>query len=133
MRLKGKLCAGRGEQPLSDAGATRHLFPVTTTGPSAALGPLAARVRRYREAILSAANARGAEEIRLVGSVARGEECAGSDIDFLVRLAPGRNLLDLGGIQYALERLLGCRVDVISERGLKAPWRDVVLRDARPL
>jgi len=65
--------------------------------------------------------------------VVRGEEHAGSDVDFLVRLAPGRTLLDLGGIQFALERLLGCRVDVLSERGLKASWRETVLRDARPL
>jgi hypothetical protein len=53
-----------------------------------------------------------------------------SDIDFLVEMEPGRSLFDLGGLRYELERLLGRRLDVVSERGLKVRIRDWVLREA---
>ncbi|MDR5697847.1 MAG: nucleotidyltransferase, partial [Armatimonadota bacterium] len=49
------------------------------------------------------------------------------------QLEPGRTLFDLGGLQYELEQLLGCRVDVVTERGLKARIRERVLREAVPL
>lgn len=68
-----------------------------------------------------------------VGSVARSEADEHSDIDFLVELEPGRTLFDLGGLQYELEQLLGCRVDVVTVKGLKARIRDRVLREAVPL
>ncbi len=53
-----------------------------------------------------------------------------SDIDSLVRMAPGRSLLDLGGLQYDLEQLPGCRVDVVTEQGLKARLREEILSEA---
>jgi len=56
-----------------------------------------------------------------------------ADVDFLVELEPGRSLLDLGGLQYELERLLGCSVDVVTERGLRARIRERVLREAVPV
>ena len=56
-----------------------------------------------------------------------------SDIDLLVELEPGRSLFDLGGLQYELERVVGCRVDVVTERGLKERIRLRVLREAVPL
>jgi predicted nucleotidyltransferase len=71
--------------------------------------------------------------VRVFGSVARGEADEQSDIDFLVELEPGRTLLDLGGLQYDLEQLLGRRVDVVTERGLKPRIRERVLREAVPL
>jgi predicted nucleotidyltransferase len=52
--------------------------------------------------------------LRVVGSVARGEDTEGSDVDFLVDLAPGATLFDLGGLHEDLEELLGIPVDVIS-------------------
>jgi len=64
------------------------------------------------------------------GSVARGDADEQSDIDFLVQMEPGRSLLDLGGLQYDLEQLLGCRVDVVTEQGLKARLREEILSEA---
>lgn len=83
----------------------------------------AGRLRRvvtaHRSDIERIARARGALDIRLVGSVARGEETRTSDIDFLVRFAPGRSLFDQAGLIHDLEELLGVDVDVISEGGLR--------------
>jgi len=86
-----------------------------------------------REAILRTARAYGAHNVRVFGSAARGETDAESDLDFLVELEPGKSLLDLGGLQYELEALLGCRVDVVTERGLKARIRERVLQEAVPV
>ena len=83
-----------------------------------------------RAEILRIANSHGATQVRVFGSVARGEDDAGSDVDFLVELAPGRSLFDLGGIQFELESLLGRHVDVVTERGLKRRIRDRVLRES---
>lgn len=83
-----------------------------------------------REEILKVCARYGARKVRIFGSVARGEADEKSDIDFLVEMEPGRSLLDLGGLQYELERLLGQRVDVVTERGLKARIRERVLREA---
>jgi len=86
-----------------------------------------------REAILCLAAKHGAHSVRVFGSVVRRETDAGSDVDFLVEMEPGRSLFDLGGLQYELERLLGRPVDVVTERGLKARIRERVLREAVPL
>jgi predicted nucleotidyltransferase len=86
-----------------------------------------------REEIKRLAARRGALNLRVFGSVARGESDAQSDIDFLVDLEPGRSLLDLGRLQRDLERLLASRIDVVSSRGLRDRVRESVLRDAVPL
>jgi predicted nucleotidyltransferase len=83
-----------------------------------------------REEILRLAAERGARNVRVFGSVARGEGDATSDIDFLVDLEPGRSLLDLGRLQRDLERLLAAKVDVVSARGLRTRVRQRILRDA---
>jgi hypothetical protein len=83
-----------------------------------------------REEILRLAASRGARNVRVFGSVARGDSGERSDIDFLVDLEPGRSLLDLGGLNLDLERLLGSRVDVVSSRGLRDRVRERVLREA---
>lgn len=90
-------------------------------------------LKEKREEILEIAAKYGARNVRLFGSVVRGEADAQSDVDFLVEMEPGRSLFDLGGLQYELERLLGCPVNVVTERGLKARIRDRVLREAVPL
>ena len=90
-------------------------------------------VRSKREEILRIAARHGAVHVRIFGSTARDEADDESDVDFLVEMEPGRSLLDLGGLQFDLERLLGCRVDVVTERGLKARIRDRVLREAVPV
>ncbi|MCM8750195.1 nucleotidyltransferase family protein [Thermomicrobiaceae bacterium CFH 74404] len=90
-------------------------------------------LKEKREEILRIAARYGARNVRVFGSLARGEADEQSDIDLLVELEPGRSLFDLGGLQFELERLLGCRVDVVTERGLKARIRQRVLREAVPL
>ena len=90
-------------------------------------------IHENRRSILRAAAKYGARNIRVFGSAARGQADEESDIDFLVEMEPGRSLFDLGGLQYELEGLLGCRVDVVTERGLKARIRARVLREAIPV
>jgi predicted nucleotidyltransferase len=87
-------------------------------------------LREKRGTILQVAAKHGAHNIRVFGSVARGEADEQSDIDFLVNLEPGRNLLDLGGLLMDLQALLGRNVDVVTERGLKPRLRDRVLNEA---
>jgi hypothetical protein len=94
---------------------------------------LEALIQARREQILALAARYGASNVRVFGSVARGEARPESDIDFLVRLEDGRSLLDLVGLWQDLEDLLGCEVDVVTERGLKERMRERVLREAVPL
>jgi uncharacterized protein len=72
-----------------------------------------------REDILRLAKQYGAFNVRVFGSVARGDADEQSDIDLLVDMEPGRSLLDLAGLWMDLEELLGCKVDVVTERGLR--------------
>ena len=66
----------------------------------------------------------------MFGSLARGDNRDGSDLDLLIDLAPGRSLLDLIAIKQDLEDLLGVRVDVVTERSISPYLRDAVLREA---
>lgn len=68
--------------------------------------------------ILSLAQAHGAHNVRIFGSVARGEAHADSDIDFLVDMDNGRSLLDLIELSQDLETLLQHKVEVLTDRGL---------------
>jgi hypothetical protein len=81
----------------------------------------------------SLAERRGARNIRVFGSVARGEAGPESDLDLLVEMEPGRSLLDHIALIQDLEEVLGCRVDVVTEAGLRERIRPRVLREARPL
>ena len=83
-----------------------------------------------REKILQLADQYGARQVRVFGSVARRQDDAGSDIDFLVDMEPGRSLFDLGGFLVDLEKLLNSKVDVVTERGLKERIRDRVVNEA---
>ncbi len=94
---------------------------------------LGAHVRAHRTAILEIARRHGAGQVRLFGSIARGEATEDSDIDVLVELEPGRSLFDLGGLLTDLEMLLGRRVDVVTPAGLRERIRERVLREAVPL
>jgi len=86
-----------------------------------------------RDAILRIAARHGASNVRVFGSVARGDADGQSDVDFLVEMAKGRSLFDLGGLLSDLQELLGRRVDVVTERGLRERIRGRVLREALPL
>jgi uncharacterized protein len=87
-------------------------------------------LKEKREEILQIAAKHGAQTVRIFGSVARGEADAASDLDFLVEMEPGRSLLDLGGLLMELQDLLGCRVDVVTEKGLRERIRERVLKEA---
>ena len=91
------------------------------------------QLQAKRAEILRLAEQHGARNIRMFGSVARGEATEESDVDFLVDLEPGRSLLALGGLLMDLRELLGCPVDVVTEKGLKERLRPRVLQEARPL
>jgi len=90
-------------------------------------------LQKNRDAILRIADLHGARNIRVFGSVARGEAQDASDVDFLVEMDRGRSLLDRAALMLALQELLGRRVDVATERGLKPALREHVLREAVPL
>jgi len=83
-----------------------------------------------RDDILRIAARYGASNVRIFGSVARGEADEKSDIDFLVNMESGRSLFDLGGLLSDLEDLLGCNVDVVTEDGLRERIRNRVLQEA---
>ena len=85
---------------------------------------------RYRDQIVLLAEKRGAQNVRVFGSVARGDQSPGSDVDLLVDFEPGRSLLDLTGLWLDLEGALGCKVDVVSSRGLRPHVAAEVMRDA---
>ena len=86
-----------------------------------------------REDILRITAKHGARNVRVFGSVARGETDEESDLDLLVELEPGATLLSHSAMIRELEGLLGCEVDVVSERGLRERIRERVLREAVPL
>lgn len=83
-----------------------------------------------RKDILSLARQHGAASIKIFGSVVRGEEQPNSDVDFLVQMEKGRSLFDMGGLLMDLQDLLDCKVDVVSENGLRSRIKDHVLREA---
>ena len=90
-------------------------------------------LRDKREEILAIAARHGARNVRVFGSVVRGEAGEDSDVDFLVELEEDRTLFDLGGMLMDLEDLLGRKVDLVTEGGLHWYIRDKVIREAVPL
>ena len=90
-------------------------------------------LKRHRADVLKLAAQYGATDIRVFGSVARGDANESSDIDLLVRMTPGRSVFDIGGLLMDLQDLLGRRVDVVTERGLRPRVREQVLREAVPI
>jgi len=92
--------------------------------------PTLAELRARREEILAVAARHGASNVRVFGSVARGEPDA-RDVDLLVDLEEGRSLLDLAGLHLDLEDYLGCKVDVATQ--IKPRLRKLVEAEAVPL
>ena len=91
------------------------------------------RVAAKRRQIQEVAARHGAHNVRLFGSVARGGESFGSDIDLLVTLDRGRTLFDIARLEEELEALLGCPVDVATDGELAGDIEPTVTRDARTL
>jgi predicted nucleotidyltransferase/DNA-binding XRE family transcriptional regulator len=77
-------------------------------------GPVGRRVRRRRRDLIAAAAAHGVTNLRVFGSVARGQDRPDSDVDLLADLPPGMGLLGLGRVQAELEDILGARVDLAA-------------------
>jgi predicted nucleotidyltransferase len=94
---------------------------------------LGRRLRRRRRAVIDAAARRGGRNVRVFGSVARGDETDESDIDLLVDLDAGVGLVDLVGLGRELTELLGSKVDVVPGDALKPGIRDTALAEAIPL
>jgi predicted nucleotidyltransferase len=87
-------------------------------------------IRENRDAILRIASKHGAIEVRLIGSVARGQARPDSDVDFLVTWREGTSLLDQAALMVELEKLLGRKVDIASDGWVKPSIRESVYRDA---
>ncbi|HLG97550.1 MAG TPA: nucleotidyltransferase family protein [Bryobacteraceae bacterium] len=90
-------------------------------------------VRLNRDQILRIAAKHGARNVRVFGSVARGEDRPDSDLDLLVDAGPETSAWFPGGLIVDLEELLGRRVEVVTERGLHPLLRDSILREAVPI
>jgi len=90
-------------------------------------------VEAHREKILELAARHGASDVRVFGSLARGEGAEGSDLDLLVTLEEKRSLLDIVGLKQDLEDLLHRPVDVVTEPALSPYIRSRVLAEAMPL
>jgi len=83
--------------------------------------------------VLPIARRYGARNVRVFGSVARGDERARSDIDLLVTMPARATLFDLGGLKMDLEEALRRNVDVVPDDSIKPSLRDRILTEARPL
>jgi len=90
-------------------------------------------LRARREEILKLAAERGARNVRVFGSVARGDADPKSDIDFLVEMEEGRSLFDMGGLLTDLKELLGRDVDLVSDRGVNRHMQERIFAEAVPL
>jgi len=88
---------------------------------------------KRREEIVAVARRYGASDIRIFGSVARGDATEASDLDLLVQFEPGRSLFDHGGLLMDLRELLGVKVDVIDEGALSGRFELRVRKEAVPL
>jgi predicted nucleotidyltransferase len=90
-------------------------------------------LRQKRQEIIQIAARHGARNLRLFGSVARGDDRPGSDVDLLVDMEPERSFLDIVGLGQDLEELLDCRVDVLTDASLHPALRERILAESRPL
>jgi uncharacterized protein len=94
---------------------------------------LGRRLRRRRRSVIEAAARRGASNVRVFGSVARGEDVEGSDVDLLVDLTDGVGLVALSALSREIGQIVGAAVDVVPADSLKPAMRDRVLSEAIPL
>ena len=92
-----------------------------------------ASILSRREEIIALGKRYGASNIRLFGSVARGDADETSDVDFVARFEPGRSLSDQGGLLMDLRALLGVGVDLVSEGALTGRFGQIVRAEAVPL
>lgn len=122
---------------MSDSVALQKDMPKTTVCDHVGMMPQTPAtldgLRERRHEIFGCATSHGARNVRVFGSIARGEMSGESDIDLLVEMESGRSLRDLVGLRQGLSDLLGGNVDVLSDRGLSPHLRDQILSEAVPL
>jgi hypothetical protein len=94
---------------------------------------LSQRITEHRNEILALAKKHGAENVRVFGSVARGDSGDMSDLDLLVTLGAKRTPFFPGGLKADLEDLLLCEVDIVTEKALHKLIRDQILKEARAI
>lgn len=123
-----KVYAARHETSISEL-VRRHLSELTRATANEIASQLAAKKPR----IEALAKKRGLRNLRVFGSVARGDADDASDIDLLVDAEKGTSLLDLIGFQRELQELLGRKVDVVTPAGLPPEIRSRALAEATPL
>lgn len=87
----------------------------------------------YKEQIKTIVYAHHASNVRVFGSVMRGDDHASSDLDLLVDPSAETSLMDIGAIRYELKMLLGIDVDILTPQALPESFRDQVLRDSIPV
>ena len=90
-------------------------------------------LERHREEIRRVTLSRRAENPRVFGSVARGKDVEGSDLDILIDTVPGTTLFALGGLFEHLKAMLGVPVDLVTIRESPPRIRAEVLAEARPI
>jgi len=90
-------------------------------------------LRKFKPQIELLAKNNKVSNVRVFGSVARGEQNLTSDVDLLVTLSPKASLLDLGGLLKDLKDLLKCRVDVVSDDSIHPYIRENILKEALSL
>lgn len=90
-------------------------------------------IERHRADILALAERHGVADVRVFGSMARGDADVGGDVDLLVSLSPGKTGLALGALLMDVQDLLQRRVEVVTEKSLHPALREHVLCEAQPL
>lgn len=88
---------------------------------------------QWRAHILRLAERHGARNVRVFGSLARGEGTSASDLDLLVEMESGHTYLDLVAFWQDVEESLGCHVDIVTDGGVSPYLREKIYREAVPL
>ena len=116
---------------MSPAPVTTHSWPDgRLKHEGIAVHPL---IENHRAEILACAEHHGVREVRVFGSMARGDADDTSDVDLLVSLCPGKTGLALGALLMDVQKLLDRRVEVVTEGSLHPTIRDRVLQEAQTL
>jgi len=110
-----------------------RLEPAPDARPGLPDTPLGRRLRQRRRRVLATAEKYGASNVRVFGSVARGQDTVESDVDILVDLSPRSSLVTLGRLERELSEVLGAPVDVVPAEGLRPAVRAEAEEEAIPL
>ncbi len=88
------------------------------------------KLKKYKKDILKIASLHGAKNIKVFGSVARGEQNQNSDIDFVVEMEKGKTVLNRIALMQDLKKLLGQEVDVVTYKSLREKIKHDIIKDA---